>query len=57
MTSLSETQRRAVFNKVVALVDTKFMGADVDTGQLRESSPQPSAPQLPRRSKRRSTRS
>lgn len=36
MTSLTETQRRAVFDKVVALIDTKFMGADVDTGQLRE---------------------
>jgi len=36
MTSLSETQRRAVFNKVVSLIDTKFMGADVDTRQLRE---------------------
>ena len=36
MTFLTEPQRRAVFDKVITLVDTKFSGSDVDVGQLRE---------------------
>lgn len=35
MTSLSETERRAVFEKIIRLVDTKFAGADPDTARLR----------------------
>src|SRR5262245_25835766 len=34
---LNETQRRAVFDKVITLIDTKFMGSDVDVRQLREA--------------------
>ena len=36
MTFLTEPQRRTVFDKVIALVDTKFSGADVAVGQLRD---------------------
>ena len=36
MTFLTETQRRAVFDKVITLVDTKFTGPDVNVNQLRE---------------------
>ena len=36
MTFLTEPQRRTVFDKVISLVDTKFSGADVDVGQLRD---------------------
>jgi hypothetical protein len=36
MTFLTEPQRRAVFNKVITLVDTKFSGPDVDVRQLRD---------------------
>ena len=36
MTFLTEPQRRTVFDKVLTLVDTKFSGADVDVGQLRD---------------------
>jgi C-terminal processing protease CtpA/Prc len=36
VTFLTEPQRRAVFDKVITLVDTKFSGSDVDVGQLRE---------------------
>jgi hypothetical protein len=35
VTFLTEPQRRAVFDKVIMLVDTKFSGPDVDVGQLR----------------------
>jgi carboxyl-terminal processing protease len=35
MSFLTEAQRRAVFDKVMVLVNTKFMGADVDVNQLR----------------------
>ena len=36
MTFLTEPQRRTVLDKVLRLVDTKFMGADVDVNQLRD---------------------
>lgn len=36
MTFLTEPQRRTLFDKVISLVDTKFSGADVDVGQLRD---------------------
>jgi C-terminal processing protease CtpA/Prc len=36
VTFLNEAQRRDVFNKVVALIDTKFMGAEVDIRLLRD---------------------
>lgn len=35
MTVLTEAQRRTVLDKVLHLVSTKFMGADVDVNQLR----------------------
>ena len=37
VTFLTEPQRRTVFDKVLRLVDTKFMGADVDVNQLRDA--------------------
>ena len=36
MSFLTEPQRRTVFDKVITLVDTKFIGTDVDVKQLRE---------------------
>jgi len=36
VTFLTEPQRRTVLDKVLRLVDTKFMGADVDVNQLRD---------------------
>ena len=36
MTFLTEPQRRAVFEKVITLVETKFTGSDVDVGQIRD---------------------
>ena len=37
MTFLTEPQRRTVFDKVITLVDTKFIGTDVDVKRLREA--------------------
>lgn len=37
MTFLTEPQRRTVLDKVLRLVDTKFMGADLDVNQLRDA--------------------
>lgn len=37
MTFLTEPQRRTVLDKVLRLVDTKFMGADIDVNQLRDA--------------------
>ena len=37
MTFLTEPQRRTVFDKVLMLVDTKFAGAEIDVGRLREA--------------------
>lgn len=37
MTFLTEPQRRTVFDKVLTLVDTKFIGADVEVNQLRDA--------------------
>jgi carboxyl-terminal processing protease len=37
VTFLTEPQRRTVFDKVLRLVDTKFMGADIDVNQLRNA--------------------
>ena len=37
MTFLTEPQRRTVLDKVLTLVDTKFMGADIDVNQLRDA--------------------
>ncbi len=36
MNFLTEPQRRTVFEKVITLVDTKFIGTDVDVKRLRE---------------------
>ena len=36
MNFLTEPQRRTVFDKVITLVDTKFIGTDVDVKRLRE---------------------
>jgi carboxyl-terminal processing protease len=33
---LTEAQRRTVFDKVIRLIDTKFMGGEPDTGKLRQ---------------------
>lgn len=35
MTFLTETQRRSVFESIIRLIDTRFMGADPDTPKLR----------------------
>ena len=37
MTFLTEPQRRSVLDKVLTLVDTKFIGADIEVNQLRET--------------------
>lgn len=37
MTFLTEPQRRTVLDKVLSLVDTKFMGADIEVNQLRDA--------------------
>ena len=37
MTFLTEPQRRTVLDKVLMLVDTKFIGADVEVNQLRDA--------------------
>jgi hypothetical protein len=37
VTFLTEQQRRTVFDKVITLVDTKFIGTDVDVKRLREA--------------------
>ncbi len=37
MTFLTESQRRTVLDKVLRLVDTRFMGADIDVSQLRDA--------------------
>ncbi|HXH23969.1 MAG TPA: S41 family peptidase [Vicinamibacterales bacterium] len=37
MTFLTEPQRRTVFDKVLTLVDTKFIGADIEVNQLRDA--------------------
>ena len=37
VTFLTESQRRHVFDKVVALIDTKFMGPELDMRRLREA--------------------
>jgi C-terminal processing protease CtpA/Prc len=37
VTFLTEAQRRNVFDKVIELIDTKLMGAEVDTRRLREA--------------------
>lgn len=36
MTILAESQRRAVFDRVLTVIDRRFMGADPDTARLRE---------------------
>lgn len=36
MTFLTETQRRSVFENIMRLIDTRFMGADPDTPKLRQ---------------------
>ena len=36
MSFLTETQRRSVFENVIRLIDTRFMGADADTSKLRQ---------------------
>jgi len=36
MTTLAESQRRAVFDRVLTVIDRRFMGADPDTARLRE---------------------
>jgi C-terminal processing protease CtpA/Prc len=36
MTFLTETQRRSVFENIIRLIDTRFMGADPDTPKLRQ---------------------
>jgi carboxyl-terminal processing protease len=37
VTFLTEPQRRTVLDKVLRLVDTKFMGADIDVNRLRDA--------------------
>jgi len=37
VTFITESQRRAVFDKVISLIDTKFTGAEVDVTHLRAS--------------------
>jgi C-terminal processing protease CtpA/Prc len=37
VTFLTEQQRRTVFDKVLTLVDTKFIGADIEVNQLRDA--------------------
>jgi C-terminal processing protease CtpA/Prc len=36
MTALAESQRRAIFDRVLTVIERRFMGADPDTGLLRE---------------------